>query len=325
MSHPFHRPRRLRRTPGLRELVADVGLRPSNLIAPLFVADLAERRAIPTLPGAEQLPVGEALAAIRRLGDVGIGAFLLFGVTEPGRKDGVGSHAHDPESPVLRLVREAREAGVSGVLIPDLCLCEYTDHGHCGPLAGDRSVDNDATLARLGAVAVAQARAGADLVAPSGMMDGQVGAIRAALDAEGFEQTGILSYAIKYASAFYGPFRDAGGGHMAFGDRKGYQMDPRRSREWRTELDLDLEQGADLVMVKPAATYLDIVAAVRGHTDLPVAAYHTSGEYAMVEAAAREGLLDRREAHLETAFAIRRAGADLIVSYAAADLAGWVG
>ncbi|MEQ9454668.1 MAG: porphobilinogen synthase [Phycisphaeraceae bacterium] len=324
--------RRLRRGSSVRALVADVTPLKKNLVHPIFVGDLSERRSVPSLPGVWQWPVEQAIGEVQRLAELGLGGFLLFGVTPESKKDAGGHHAEDPDSAVLRTLSGARAAGVDAVLIADLCLCEYTDHGHCGPLlpAADGGghdpwvVDNDAALERLGAVAVAQAKAGADVVAPSGMMDGQVGAIRRALDAGGYLQTAILSYAVKYASALYGPFRDAGGGAMSFGDRRGYQMDPARSREWRSELELDLAEGADMVMVKPAGHYLDIVAKVRGACDVPVAAYHVSGEYAMVEAAAEKGWIDRRASHLEIATAIRRAGADLIVTYAAEDLAGWL-
>lgn len=316
----------------MRDLVADVRLEAQDLVLPMFVADIEAPVAVGSLPGVKQWPVEAAVAEMRRLTGLGLRAFVLFGVTEEGKKDPEGCFAEDPESPVLRTLRLARSSGVEAVMIADLCLCEYTSHGHCGPLEaeavcggdGFAAVDNDATLERLGTVAVAQAAAGADIVAPSGMMDGQVAAIRGALDGAGYAGVSILSYAVKYASCFYGPFRDAGGGGMSFGHRRGYQMDPRRSREWRTELRLDLEQGADMVMVKPAAHYMDVLAGVRSATEVPVAAYHVSGEYAMIEAGAAAGCVDRREAHLEVATGLRRAGADLIVSYASEDLAGWL-
>ncbi|QDU72464.1 porphobilinogen synthase [Mucisphaera calidilacus] len=326
----IHRPRRLRRSQTLRDLVADVRLHPANLILPLFVAEIDRPQTIDAMPGVRQWPVDDAIAEIKRLIGKGLRSFLLFGVTPQGRKNALGNDAENPASPVLKTLRAARDAGLDALMIADLCLCEYTDHGHCGPLCdqpgpdGFQPVDNDAALERLATIAVAQAQVGADIVAPSGMMDGQVAAIRAALDDAGHHEVPILSYAVKYASSLYGPFRDAGGGSMSFGHRRGYQMDPRHSREWRTELRLDLEQGADMVMVKPAGHYLDVVAAVRAETDLPVAAYHVSGEYGMVEAAARNGWIDRREAHIEIATAIRRAGADLIVTYAAEDLADWL-
>ncbi len=293
------------------------------------------------MPGVRQWPVSAALEAIGRWHQAGLRQFLLFGVTPPDRKDARGSFAADAMAPVNDLMTQVRKAGLDVVLYADLCLCEYTDHGHCGMLeahgqaaVGDTSgqppggrgglVDNDATLALLGQVATMQARCGADVVAPSGMMDGQVAAVRAALDQAGFGHTAIMSYSVKYASSLYGPFREAGQGGMTFGDRRGYQMDYRRSREWRSELRADLKQGADMVMVKPAATYLDIVHQVRQACDVPVVAYHVSGEYAMLHAAAQRGWVDLKAAALETTWAIRRAGADLIVTYFAPDLVEWL-
>lgn len=284
------------------------------------------------MPGISQLPVKHAVQTIKDLSKDGLRQFILFGVTPREKKDATGSYAAHRDAPVNRVMQAVRDAGLDVVIHADLCFCEYTDHGHCGVLinganqnGGDPAVvDNDRTLINLGKTAVAQAQAGADVVAPSGMMDGMVGAIRSALDNAGHQQTAILSYAIKYASNFYGPFRDAGEGGMTFGDRKGYQMDFRRSREWRTELKADLNQGADMVMVKPAATYLDIIKGVRESCDVPVAAYHVSGEYAMLHAAADKGWLDLKETALETTYAIRRAGADLIVTYFAPDLIKWL-
>ncbi len=291
---PQHRPRRLRRGELIRRGVADAAAHPSHLIHPLFVSDAAQARPVASMPGIEQLPVAGAIEQMRRLADRGLRQFILFGVTPAARKDAGGSFAANPDAPVNRALAAAREAGLDVLLYADLCFCEYTEHGHCGVLAAADPhgiVDNDATLEMLGHTACAQARAGADVVAPSGMMDGQVGAIRASLDGGGYPNTAILAYSIKYASSFYGPFRDAGEGAMKFGDRRGYQMDYRRSREWRIELQADLDQGADMVMIKPAMAYLDIIHQVRQACDVPVAAYQVSGEYAM--------LLCRRPARLD--------------------------
>ena len=294
----------------------------------MFIGDLSEPRPIEAMPGQHQWPVEAARDRIAELAKQGLRHFLLFGVTPPAAKDGRGSFAADPQAPVNRLLREVRRAELDVVLTADLCFCEYTDHGHCGALAhGGRSpetVDNDATLHLLGRTAVAQAEAGADIVAPSGMMDGQVRTIRGALDEADCAQTAVLSYAIKYASHFYGPFREAGEGGMAFGDRRPYQMDFRRSREWRRELELDEAEGADAVMVKPAGLYLDVVRQVREASPLPLAAYHVSGEYAMLHAAAERGWLDLQPAAIETFYAIRRAGADWIVTYFAPDAISWL-
>lgn len=332
-----HRPRRLRRSAILRDAVVDVDIRPNHLIFPVFVTNLDQSKPVSSMPEVRQLPVREAVETIRGLAGRGLRQFLLFGVTPTDKKNPQGSFASSPQAPVNRVLREVREAGIDVVMYADLCFCEYTDHGHCGILSGpptdaqrsgsaQRSVevDNDATIARLAQTAVVQAQAGADVVAPSGMMDGQVGAIRRALDEAGYPHTAILAYSIKYASTFYGPFREAGEGGMKFGDRRGYQMDFRRSREWRIELEADLAQGADMVMVKPAATYLDIVRQVREATSVPVAAYHVSGEYAMLHAAAQRGWLDLQSAAVETTCAIRRAGADLIVTYFAPRLIEWL-
>lgn len=323
--------RRLRRSPLLREAMADVTLQPRHLIYPIFVSEAAEPIPVASMPGVSQLPVDDAVALMRKLSERGLKQFLLFGVTPNEKKDPEGSYAASPDAPVNRALRAARQAKLDVLLYADLCLCEYTSHGHCGVLAEEANdgrtsvnVDNDRTLALYAATAVAQARAGADVVAPSGMMDGQVAAIRSALDEAGFQRTAILAYSIKYASGFYGPFREAGGGGMRFGDRCGYQMDYRRQREWRSELAVDLAEGADMVMVKPAAAYLDIVHHVRQACDVPVAAYHVSGEYAMLHAAAANGWLDLRTTALETTYAIRRAGADLIITYFAPQLLDWL-
>lgn len=323
--------RRLRRSPLLREAMADVTLQPRHLIYPIFVSEAAEPIPVASMPGVSQLPVDDAVALMRKLSERGLKQFLLFGVTPNEKKDPEGSYAASPDAPVNRALRAARQAKLDVLLYADMCLCEYTSHGHCGVLAEEANdgrtsvnVDNDRTLALYAATAVAQARAGADVVAPSGMMDGQVAAIRSALDEAGFQRTAILAYSIKYASGFYGPFREAGGGGMRFGDRCGYQMDYRRQREWRSELAVDLAEGADMVMVKPAAAYLDIVHHVRQACDVPVAAYHVSGEYAMLHAAAANGWLDLRTTALETTYAIRRAGADLIITYFAPQLLDWL-
>ena len=319
---PQRRMRRLRRTPALRRMVAETRLSPDDLIAPLFVREgIAEPHPIASLPGVVQHTVESLTKEARRLAGLGVPAVVLFGV--PATKDPVGSQAWAPEGIVQVALRELRqEVGDDLVLIADLCLDEYTDHGHCGVLDDRGRVDNDATLELYQQVAVAQARAGADLVAPSGMMDGQVGAIRSALDQDGFDQTAILAYAAKYASALYGPFREAVDVTIAGGgDRKGYQQDPRNGREALIEVALDEAEGADVVMVKPALAYLDVIAAVRRRTDLPLAAYHVSGEYAMVKAAASLGWIDGAAVGLEHVTAIKRAGADLILTYLAGELA----
>ena len=324
---PVHRPRRLRRGPLLRDAVAEIRLHPDDFVLPLFVSDAAESRPVEAMPGVSQLTVDDAVETIDALAGRGLRQFILFGVTAAARKSPTGDHARDADAPVNRTLAAVRDRGIAAALYADLCFCEYTDHGHCGPLLPDGDpwvVDNDRTLELLGRTAVVQARAGADVVAPSGMMDGQVAAIRAALDDAGFAHVAILAYSVKYASGLYGPFREAGGGGMTFGDRRGYQMDFRRRREWRTELDADVAQGADMVMVKPAATYLDVIAGVRDACSVPVAAYHVSGEYAMLCAAAERGWLDLQAAVVETTCAIKRAGADLVLTYFAPQLLDWL-
>ena len=327
---PVRRPRRLRRSEAMRSLVAETSIRPEHLIAPFFVvAGSGVVQQVPSMPGVSRLSVDVLLNQLERARSLGIRAVALFGVESPERKDAHGSRADDPQGPVARALREARRAfGNDLVLVTDVCLCGYTDHGHCGVLGPGRRgavVDNDASLARLAAMAVTHAEAGADLVAPSDMMDGRVAAIRAALDGEGHDRVGILSYAVKYASAFYGPFREAsgsapsgGGGHGELEpprDRATYQMDLRNAREADVEADLDEAEGADMLMVKPAVPYLDVIARIRARTALPLVAYHVSGEYAMLEAAASANLLDRAAAVRETLLGIRRAGADLILTY----------
>jgi porphobilinogen synthase len=314
--------RRLRRTPVLRRMVAETRLSPDDLIAPLFVREgIHAPRPIPSLPGVVQHSRDSLRKEARRLSSLGIPAVVLFGV--PARKDAQGSEAWNPDGIVQVALSDLKDdLGGELVLIADLCLDEYTDHGHCGVLDGRGEVDNDRTIDLYGRVAVAQAAAGADIVAPSGMMDGQVAAIRAALDGGGFGTIPVLAYAAKYASALYGPFRDAVDVTIAGGgDRKGYQQDVRNVREALAEVDLDVAEGADMIMVKPALAYLDVIAAVRRRIDLPVAAYHVSGEYAMIKAAAQRGWIDGEAVALEHVGAIKRAGADVILTYLAGELA----
>jgi porphobilinogen synthase len=315
--------RRLRRTPALRALVRETRLHPSMLVAPLFVQPGTGRRdAIGSMPGQARLSADLAADEATRLAALGVGAVILFGL--PEAKDALGSQASDDDGIVQDAFRRIRALELPLVTIADTCLCEYTDHGHCGPLAGDGGVDNDAALIRLAETAVAQARAGADIVAPSAMMDGQVGAIRAALDGEGFGQTAIMAYSSKHASAFYGPFREAADSAPAFGDRRGYQMDPANGREALREMELDVAEGADILLVKPAMPGLDLVAAARARFNVPIAAYQVSGEFAMIAAAAERGWLDGRRAMTEAVTGIVRAGAGIVITYAAADLATWL-
>jgi porphobilinogen synthase len=295
-----------------------------DIICPVFVREgKGEKREIPSMPGVFQMSADIALDWLAARAEEGFAAYLVFGVIDREKKDDTGSPALDPDNIVCRLLRTARDRKLPMAGITDLCFCEYTSHGHCGPLSSDRStVDNDATVERLVQQALNHAKAGASVIAPSGMMDGTVGALRHALDAAGFTDVAILSYSVKYASAFYGPFRDAADSAPAFGNRHGYQMDPARDiREALHEVDLDLAQGADMVMVKPAGPYLDILSAVRTHVNVPVVAYQVSGEYAMLEAAAKSGWLDHDRAVLESLLAIKRAGADLIITYYAEHLA----
>ncbi|MEA2548272.1 MAG: porphobilinogen synthase [Chloroflexota bacterium] len=315
--------RRLRRTPALRALVRETRLHPSMLVAPLFVQPGTGRREpIGSMPGQARLTPDLAAEEAARLADLGVGGVMLFGLPESKDPDGSGASAED--GIVQDAFRRIRALDLPLVTIADTCLCEYTDHGHCGPLAVDGSVDNDAALDRLAATAVSQARAGADIVAPSAMMDGQVAAIRAALDAQGFEATAIMAYASKHASAFYGPFREAADSAPAFGDRRGYQMDPANGREAVHEMALDIAEGADILLVKPALSGLDLIAAARERFDVPIAAYQVSGEFSMIAAAAERGWLDGRRAMTEAVTAIVRAGAGIVLTYAAADLATWI-
>jgi porphobilinogen synthase len=322
MGYPATRMRRLRRHPRLRDLVAETALTPADLIAPLFVREgIDEPQPVVSLPGVVQHTTETLVKEADRLAALGVPALVLFGV--PAAKDAAGRGASAPDGIVqVALRRLGDELGERMVLIADLCLDEYTDHGHCGILDAGGEVDNDLTLDRYAEVAVAQAAAGADVVAPSGMMDGQVGVIRAALDAAGFTDVAVLAYAAKYASALYGPFRDAVDVTIAGGgDRRAYQQDHRNRREALREVELDVAEGADLVMVKPALAYLDVIAAVRARVDVPVAAYHVSGEYAMIKAAAERGWIDGPAVALEHTIAIKRAGADVILTYLAGELA----
>ena len=322
MSGLVERPRRFRATPATRRLVRETRLHPAQLVQPLFVVPGARRReAIGSLPGQARLSPDLVVEYAASAVESGIGGLLLFGV--PDAKDAAGSGARDPDGPVPEAIRRLRASGAPLVLAADVCLCEYTEHGHCGLLDGDR-VDNDATLPELAGAAVAYAQAGADIVAPSAMMDGQVAAIRAALDAAGQHDTAVMAYASKHASALYGPFREAAGSTPAFGDRRAYQMDPANGREALRELELDALEGADALMVKPAITSLDLLAAARRRFDLPLAAYQVSGELAMLEAAAERGWLDRRRAALELLTAIVRAGAGTVITYLAVEAAGWL-
>ena len=322
MTFPARRLRRLRRTPALRRLVAESRLGVDDLVAPLFVREgIAEPHPVSSLPGVVQHTRESLVKEVRELAELGVPGVILFGV--PAVKDAVGSQAWDPDGIVQVALRDLRhEVGDRLVVMADLCLDEYTDHGHCGVLDDTGQPDNDATLELYAQVAVAQAAAGADVVAPSGMMDGQVAAVRRALDGSGHPHTAILAYAAKYASALYGPFREAVDVAIAGGgDRRGYQQDPRNAREALVEAAEDVAEGADLVMVKPALAYLDVIAAVRAAVDGPVAAYHVSGEYAMVKAAAERGWVDGKAVALEHLGAVKRAGADVILTYLARELA----
>ena len=319
---PTERPRRLRRTAALRSLVRETRLHPEMFVYPIFVRNgRGLREPIPSMPGQAHLSVDELSREADELRRLGINAVLLFGL--PEAKDAQGSSASDEDGIVQRAARALQTSHPDLFIITDVCLCEYTSHGHCGVLQGGL-VDNDATLELLARTAVSQAAAGAGVVAPSAMMDGQVGAIRAALDEAGFTDTAVMGYSAKFASAFYGPFRDAAGSAPQFGDRRGYQMDPPNAREAQREVALDLAEGADVVMVKPALAYLDIIHRVRPHVPVPLAAYNVSGEYAMVKAAAAAGWLDERAAVLEILTALARAGADLLITYHAKEAAAWL-
>jgi porphobilinogen synthase len=323
-SYPVARPRRLRRTQPLRRLVAQASVRPASLVLPLFVKEgISEPQPVSSMPGVVQHTRESARKAASEAVAAGVGGLILFGV--PAVKDGRGSAADDPDGIVQMALRDlAAEVGQDTVLMADLCMDEYTDHGHCGLLTTAGEVDNDATLERYAAIAVAQAAAGAHVVAPSGMMDGQVGAIRSALDQAGYPEVAICAYSAKYASAFYGPFREAAECAPQFGDRSAYQQDPAAAKDALREALLDVDEGADMVMVKPALAYLDVISQLAAAIQLPVAAYQVSGEYAMVEAAAANGWLDRDRTIMETLTAISRAGADVILTYWAAEVARWL-
>jgi len=319
MPFPVHRPRRLRRTERLRSMVRETRLSLDGIIEPHFIVPGANvRRPITAMPGCAQLSVDVFVEECRQSRDLGIPAVILFGL--PEHKDATGSGGYASDGIVPRAIEAVKRAVPDLVVWADVCLCEYTDHGHCGVLR-DREVDNDATLPLLARAAVAYARAGADGIAPSDMMDGRVGAIREALDESGHVQTPIMAYAAKYASAFYGPFREAAESAPQFGDRRGYQMDPPNVREALQEMELDLEEGADILMVKPALAYLDVIRAARERFDVPIAAYNVSGEYSMVRAAAAQGWVDGDRLILEILTGIRRAGADIVLTYFARDLA----
>ena len=322
MSFPATRLRRLRRTKPLRDLVRETRLSADHLIQPLFVtAGEGVREPVPSMPGIERLSISETVAEVTEIAAAGVRAVILFGL--PATKDEAASEAYDDEGVIQMAVRALKEAHPEVVVITDVCLCEYTSHGHCGVIRNGE-VDNDLTLELLAKAAISHATAGADAVAPSDMMDGRVGVIRAQLDDEGHSETPIIAYSAKYASAFYGPFRDAADSTPEFGDRRGYQMDPANADEALREAKLDLEEGADVLMVKPSLPYLDVIRAVRERFDCPVWAYQVSGEYAMVRAAADAGHLEERRAALESLTAIKRAGAGTIVTYWAKDLAGWL-
>jgi porphobilinogen synthase len=328
VSFPATRLRRLRRTNTLRELVRETELSAAHLVQPLFVtAGEGVREPIESMPGIERLSISEAVAEVTEVAAVGIRAVILFGI--PASKDEFGTQAYDDEGVIQMAVRALKEAHPEVVVMTDVCLCEYTSHGHCGvlrepPGGGEPEVDNDLTVELLAKTAISHAEAGADAVAPSDMMDGRIGNIRHQLDEEGHSGVPIVAYSAKYASAFYGPFREAAGSTPQSGDRRGYQMDPANADEAVREAKLDLEEGADVVMVKPALPYLDVIRRVKDATGAPVAAYHVSGEYSMLKAAAERGWLDERAAAMESLTAIRRAGADVIITYYAKDAAAWL-
>lgn len=322
MSYPVQRPRRLRRFPALRDLVRETQLSVQDLILPLFVCEgTGVRQAIEAMPGNDRMSPDVLAEECRRIQDMGIPGIILFGI--PDTKDEIGSSGIHPDGVIQKALRACKKAAPDLLLMTDVCLCEYTSHGHCG-LLEDGVVDNDRTLERLVAMAISHVEAGADVVAPSDMMDGRVGAIRHGLDATGFSQVAIVAYSAKYASGYYGPFREAAGSTPAFGDRSTYQMDPANSREALREIALDVEEGADVIMVKPALAYMDIIYQARQNFDLPVAAYNVSGEFSMIKAAAERGWIDEKRVVLETLLSMKRAGADMILTYSAKDVAGWL-
>ena len=320
---PTHRLRRLRRSETLREMTRETALTPSDFVYPVFVTHGSDvRQPIASMPGQSRLSLDQLPAEAAELRSVGVPAILLFGL--PATKDALGSEAYAPDGIVQDAIRTLKDADPELVVITDVCLCEYTDHGHCGVLGDDGSVLNDPSVELIARSAVSQAAAGADIVAPSDMMDGRVGAIRAALDDGGLSNTAILSYAAKFASAYYGPFREAADSAPAFGDRRAYQMDPGNGREAMRAIERDLAEGADMIMVKPALAYLDLVRRARERFEVPLATYNVSGEYAMVKAAAANGWLDEQRIVLETLLAMKRAGSDLILTYHAKDAARWL-
>ena len=323
MKYPKVRMRRLRKTGILRDMTAETELRPDDLIMPLFVKPgKGLKDEIPSMPGNFQVSPDVLVKQCASLIESGVKSVILFGI--PSTKDAKGSEGYADDGIVQTAIRELRAKVPDLIICTDVCLCEYTDHGHCGVIK-DNEVDNDATLELLRKIAISHAKAGAHVIAPSDMMDGRIGAIREALDTEGFSDTSIMAYSAKYASAFYGPFRDAAESPPQFGDRKGYQMDIRNAREAVREVELDLDEGADIVMVKPALAYLDIIKTVRDNCSAPVAAYNVSGEFSMVKAAAAQGWLDEKAVALEILYSIKRAGADLIITYWAKDAAEWLG
>jgi porphobilinogen synthase len=323
MPFPATRMRRLRKTSVLRSMVSETELAPSHLVYPMFVELGTDRRTpIEAMPGIERLSISHAVEEAGEAQGLGVPAVLLFGI--PSEKDAQGSGAYDAEGVVQLAVRAIKEAHPELVVITDVCLCEYTSHGHCGVVRADGVVDNDVTLELLAKTAISHAAAGADVVAPSDMMDGRVAALRAQLDTEGHAETPIIAYSAKFASAFYGPFREAADSAPAFGDRRSYQMDPANAREAVREARLDVEEGADVIMVKPALAYLDVIRRLKSDTRMPVAAYNVSGEYLMIKSAAASGYLDERAAVLEVLTGIRRAGADIIFTYHAKDVARWL-
>ena len=323
MYTPYYRPRRLRRNEAIRNMVRETNLSANDLIMPLFAVEGKNvRNPISSMPGNDQLSIDLLVKEVRELKNVGVPSVILFGI--PEHKDALGSDATSDHGIIQKAIKAIKDAVPEMYVITDVCFCEYTDHGHCGAIV-DGDVDNDTTLDMLGQQVIQHARAGADMVAPSGMMDGMIGAIRSALDEEGFEKIPVMSYAAKYASGFYGPFREAAESTPQFGDRRTYQMDPSNGREALYEVELDINEGADIIMVKPALSYLDIIRRVRDQINLPVAAYNVSGEFSMVKAAAKLGWIDEQKVALEILTSIKRAGADLILTYYAKDAARWLG
>ena len=317
-----HRPRRLRKTANLRRMVSETTLSVNDLIYPIFVDEGIKKAVdVKSMPGVQRIPLSDVAAMVKTVEDAGVPGVIFFGI--PTEKDAIGSGGWDDEGIVQKAIRAAKTACPDMIVIADTCFCEYTDHGHCGVLHGDE-VDNDATLSNLQKEAVSYAKAGVDIVAPSGMMDGMIQAIRQGLDNAGFQDTPIMSYAVKYASGYFGPFRDAADSTPSFGDRAQYQMDPANRREAIKEALLDVEEGADMLMVKPALAYMDIIREVKDATQLPMAVYNVSGEYAMVKAAAANGWIDEKRVVLETMLSFKRAGADMILTYHALDVAAWL-